>query len=105
MVKISLGFHKGVSTEDCIHEVIKGINKLKEYDKNNFVLAISLDIKGAFDYLEWSSIIYAIEKKNSPKYIVDIIKSYLSNRKISIGNAAKSLTRGCPQGGVLSAPV
>lgn len=45
----------------------------------------------------------AMDQKEVPKYVQNIIISYLSNRNVSAGNKSRKLTRGCPQGGVLSA--
>lgn len=100
-----LGFRKKVTTGDCIKKVIGSIETLKENPINNYTIVVSLEIKGAFDHIEWPCIIRALEKKGLHIYITNIVKSYLSDRRITFGEAKKALTRGCPRGGVLSAPL
>jgi retron-type reverse transcriptase len=94
------GFTPQKSTLDAINNVInlaKRQLKLKQ-----FLLIISLDIKGAFDNAFWSYILYQLFIKNTPKNLYGLIRSYLSDREvILIINdlmANKSIDRGCGQG-------
>lgn len=98
------GFRTGRSTIDTIKKVRKIIkNKL---DKELEVVAVSLDIKNAFNSIEWGVIRKAMEKKKLPEYLQKIIGDYLKNRKITwIGRDGnryyKKVERGAPQGSVL----
>jgi hypothetical protein len=65
-----------------------------------------LDIKGAFDHATHRSITTALRDKSCPTHLVDIITSYLSDRSavflINQTVNEANISRGCPQGSVLS---
>lgn len=70
------------------------------------VVAISPDIKNAFNSLEWGEINYTLRRGKFPFYLRNIIYSYLNERKITwIGKDGKKhrrkVERGVPQGSVL----
>lgn len=96
------GFRVGKSTCDAIlqtRQIIDGYTL-----EGKYCAAISMDIKNAFNSLPWNCIVAALENKDVPFYIVDIIKDYLSNRSAVKGNGyAKSYQMSCgvPQGSVL----
>nr|CAH7735162.1 unnamed protein product [Callosobruchus chinensis] len=70
------------------------------------VLAIFLDIEGAFDNMSTGSIVSRLESRGTDKTIIRWIRNMLSNRKAEAslcGDIREVKTeRGCPQGGVLS---
>lgn len=97
-------FRTGRSTIDAIIKVRETIeNKL---NKDLEVVAVSLDIKNAFNSIEWGEIKRAVKRKKLPVYIQKIIGDYLAHRRIVwIGGDGKrqyrKVERGVPQGSVL----
>lgn len=99
------GFREGKCTIDAL-------NLAKEFidtacAKKKFTVAISIDIRNAFNTLPWKSIFTQMERKDFPPYLVDIIRSYFYNRKITYpdynGNILSRIVFvGVPQGSVLS---
>lgn len=74
--------------------------------EGRFVMAVSLNVKNAFNSIEWMEINRAIKKKGFPRYLREIIKDYLRDRSIVwIGNDGrkhhKKIGRGVPQGTIL----
>ena len=74
--------------------------------RNQYALAVFLDIQGAFDNIKPSSIIDALLKRKVSESIVYWYKHYLENRQIMIEvkgvKVKRHLVLGVPQGGVLS---
>lgn len=102
--KNQYGFRKGKSTIEAIMRFREIVTEKQK--KGLEVLAISLDIKNAFNSIEWGEIQRAIKRKGFPGYIQNIIGGYLSDRRIVwIGNdggkRSKTVERGVPQGSVL----
>lgn len=93
------GFRKGRSCEDCLLECNKRLERMKSSAK--VVVAVSLDIKGAFDHMLYGHILDGLEKFEVPEYIRKIIRSYLYERTIEYGGITRALECGCPQGSVL----
>ncbi|KAI5750180.1 hypothetical protein M8J76_013460 [Diaphorina citri] len=95
------GFVKGRGTVDCMMRLMKEIDASEE----KYVGAIFLDIRGAFNNLWWPAVIRACNIKKFPKSLVDLISSYLSDRKLVFRSkyieTGKTLTKGCPQGSIL----
>ena len=94
------GFRPQRSTEDAINIIV---SKRKEILNNNkFGLFVSLDVAGAFDSAWWSLILVSLKKFDIPNNLIDILKSYFTNRKAKLSicgeTSEKSLSRGCPQG-------
>lgn len=101
--KDQFGFVVGRSTIDAI-ERVKAIT-MGHIGKGMQVMAVSLDIRNAFNSLEWTEI-RAMEKKRFPIYLRKIIANYLNDRSIVwIGKDAvkhnRKVERGVPQGSVL----
>jgi hypothetical protein len=80
----------------------------KAYLRGDFVIAVFLDIKGAFDCIKPSAIIAALRRQGVPDNIIKWFQNYLNNRtcKCSIGDTIVTalLTLGTPQGSILSPP-
>lgn len=96
------GFTKHKSTITALNDLI---NKTKLLRKQHIAI-ISFDFAGAFDNAHWPTIIQNLKDNNTPNYIINIIISYLYKRKITLKynnhSVNKCLSKGCPQGGVLS---
>ena len=69
-------------------------------------LGVFFDIQGAFDNVLADKVIAGMRKKDIPEIIITWYGYYLKNRSVtmSLGDkeVCRSLTRGTPQGGILS---
>lgn len=83
------GFRAGKSTVDATLQVVKTAESTIAGKK--FCLAVSLDIENAFNLMLWQRIIDSLQKTNTPKYLVKIIDSYLSDRKIQMETATQTV--------------
>ena len=95
---------KGRSTETALHCIVSKIEKslnFKEYS-----LVAFLDIEGAFNNVNPSAITTALTDLGVIDPIVDLIKNLLTSRVVgsSMGSSStqRYVSRGTPQGGVLS---
>ena len=100
-------YKEGVSTENALHKVTYKIEKA--LSKNNYALAVFLDISGAFSNAKISEMIKDLEDRGVEKQVVKWIGSILSERNITttLAGAAisKKATRGTPEGAKLSPPI
>lgn len=96
------GFTAGKSTIDAIISVRQSV----ESSESHYVLAVFLDISGAFDNAWWPIILLKLKARGCPSNIYSLIASYFINgsTKLQLGHydSCKRLTKGCPQGSVLS---
>lgn len=98
------GFREGYSTVEALMEVNDYIELASA--NQEYVLAIGLDIKNAFNTIRWSGIKHAMVKRNFPGYLVRIIDSYLFERFIVFKGCDgamhyRKVYAGVPQGSVL----
>ncbi len=74
--------------------------------KKQFALGVFLDIQGAFDNVSIDAVIKGMKNKNLPNIFINWYSSYLSYRTVTVDHEGtrvkRFLTRGTPQGGVLS---
>ena len=102
--KSQYGFRRGVSTETALHKVVRKIEKTLM--NQGIALGTFLDIEGAFDNVAFKAIERALHAKLRDKRTVDWIMFTITNRKVTTKLLGESLTimvtRGCPQGGILS---
>lgn len=104
------GFRKSRSTIDAVNMVKKiatnaiAGTRWKEGSKQ-YCAVVTLDVKNAFNSANWNYIKRALFKIEAPVYILDIITSYFTNRKLMYysesGTEFYSITAGVPQGSVL----
>lgn len=96
------GFTAGKSTIDATISVRQSV----EMAETNYVLGVFLDISGAFDNAWWPIILLKLKARGCYSNIYSIIVSYFINgsTKLQLGHcsSSKRLTKGCPQGSVLS---
>ena len=64
---------------------------------------VSFDIQRAFDSASWSVIVEEMKNMSVPTYLVNIVSSYLSNRRNRLlgTDLTFEIKQGCPQGSVL----
>ena len=97
------GFMKNRSTVSALRIIT---NLVLEKKADHKVAVIAIDISGAFDNAFWPAIIKRLDSQNVPASLISIIKSYLNGREMVFDyqgrTVKKFLTKGTPQGGVLS---
>ena len=95
---------KGKSTETALHKAVSCLEE--SLDRKEFSLAAFLDIEGAFNNVEASAIMKGLEAVEVPGGLRIWIEHMLTSRIVStdIGSSGikRSVTRGTPQGGVIS---
>lgn len=88
-------------------EALAAIQQVRERNRNHSrkELVVSLDIKGAFNAVTHRSIILAMSKYGCPDNLLNILKSYLTDRTVSITingeKVTRPMNRGVVQGSVL----
>jgi len=99
------GLRKGISTETAVNMVMgiaaqAAVGPL--HDKKLCVL-VTLDVRNAFNSLQWPVIDRALAEKATPHYLVHMIRSWLSDRELLVGENSliKKVTCGVLQGSVL----
>jgi len=99
------GFRKGISTVSAIEVVTKLASQAASgtWRQKKLCVLVTLDVKNAFNSLQWPVIDEALRKKDTPEYLVLMIRSWLSERQLLVGDQRniKTVTCGVPQGSVL----
>lgn len=99
------GFRSGRSTDDALRLLQERL--VAAVDKGRFAVAVSLDIRNAFNTIGWRTVREALIRMDFPPYLRRILGSYLSARSLhlcddSTGDPVTTgVTRGVPQGSVL----
>lgn len=98
------GFRRGRSTVDAIGFVRQTMESA--FQEGCVVIAISIDIRNAFNSIPWDTIGRALRKHRIPHYLRRIVRSYLFQRRISFPVESgdieeRSVEGGVPQGSVL----
>jgi len=98
------GFREGLSTTDALDAVTNHIRE--KIEEGRVVIAVSLDIKNAFNSLSWRAIRWALERRGYPEYLRRVLDYYLSDwcveYPICTGELrSRRVVRGVPQGSVL----
>lgn len=92
------GFRKGKSTL----KALEWIKKRVENTPKRWLIIITIDVRNAFNSLSWEKTIKALKDMKISKYLVNLIQSYLSERKLIITNKNRiGMSAGVPQGSVL----
>ncbi|KAL4104231.1 hypothetical protein QTP88_019540 [Uroleucon formosanum] len=98
------GFRNGIGTETAIAKVLE-LAELAATGpgQKNLCVLVALDVKNAFNTLRWPVIDEALRMKKTPEYLVEMFRSWLSDRTLLTGEemAPRSVTCGIPQGSVL----
>lgn len=98
------GFKRETSTIDAILELEKIVKPI--INKGGVAIAISIDIKNAFNSIPWPIIKKSVRDKGFPVYLSKIIDNYLTDRTIAYENSRGdrkviTMQAGVPQGSVL----
>ena len=95
-------YQEGKSTDAALKKLFNQVKK----NYRNYSLAAFIDISGAFDNTSHDSICNALERKGVDRKTITWINSMLRERQAitTLGSSMQKfyVTRGCPQGGVLS---
>ena len=96
------GFRLGRSTVDAI---TKFREKVEQMSEKKYVLAIALDISGAFDNVCWQNVLHELKRRGCPDNLYQLTRSYFPDRTVQIVGkneaVSKPVTKGYPQGSVL----
>ncbi|GBM26851.1 Putative protein in type-1 retrotransposable element R1DM [Araneus ventricosus] len=97
------GFREGRSCDLAIQNIV---DIIREKSQTHHIALISLDIKSAFDNMNWSVLFKLFDDLNFPKFFRNFIFHYLNNRTVSFSNEIVTISRacfrGCPQGSVVA---
>lgn len=98
------GFRPGRSTVHAIEKVTEiannEINKGRSRTRK-LCIVVTLDIRNAFSSASWRQIIETVTDNGVSPYLVNVIKSYLHDRRVESGNIVFSMSAGVPQGSIL----
>lgn len=98
------GFRRSRSTTHAIEEVLQAAKEAGggTVQDRNLCILITLDVKNAFNSAPWRLIDAALRRYAVPDYLVKVLRSYMSNRELLIGEEfGMPVTCGVPQGSVL----
>ena len=97
-------FTRGRSTDTALAMLVDRLESATL--RNEHALAVFFDIEGAFDNVRPEMVEKAMKQHNFPDLIVRWYTYYINNRKVKLNlfgqEHCRALTRGVPQGGVLS---
>lgn len=101
------GFRKARSTIDAIGKVTEIARTAIEMKgaRRKYCAIITLDVRNAFNSANWSRIIQTLLRLGAPNYLMSVISSYFTNRKLCYstneGTKTYNVSAGVPQGSVL----
>ncbi|GIY45063.1 probable RNA-directed DNA polymerase from transposon BS [Caerostris darwini] len=93
------GFRRKKSTITAIQNIKSFVNQAS--DENKMVCLISLDIKNAFNSVNWNLLKSKISKLPIPSYLIQILFDFLNNRCVLYEGEKISYNQGIPQGSCL----
>lgn len=97
------GFREGRSTEHAIMAALDRVREVK--NRGHYQVLISVDIKGAFDNIQWDFIKTTIRNAQIESGFIPLVDSYPSNRKVLFMDRNKAVkfavSKGCPHGSCL----
>ena len=99
------GFRKGRSTLDQLARLQHDVNLAK--NRGHSVLAIFLDLQAAFDLSWHTGVLYKLKEHGITGNCFQYLRNFLEGRKIQVKvgsslSEIETLTRGTPQGAILS---
>ena len=95
---------------DTMGKLLEVVNTAKTVNQDNwrkkgFCAVILLDVRNAFNSIKWERIMKALEKRETLEYLLRMVDSYLSDRKLEYetdqGKKEYAVTAVVPQGSVL----
>jgi hypothetical protein len=99
------GFIKGKSSNDAVLKLQQEILSAINFPSDKFCLAISLDIRNAFNSIGWTEVMAAIDALEVPVYLKRILGDYFQGRtaetQVGKNRVEVRVTCGVPQGSVV----
>lgn len=99
------GFREGRSTEDAMTAILRVAKGAAHgaVQHRDLCAMVSLDVRNAFNTASWIKIDAALRKKRTPPYLIRLIRSYLEDRYLLVGEELnpRKVTCGVPQGSVI----
>lgn len=65
-------------------------------DPDSISVLIAFDIRNAFNTAPWNEIVKSLRNMQTPEYLTRMIESYLSHRRLLIGDVKMELSCGFP---------
>ena len=97
-------FRGGRSTETALTDLVERIEGA--FSRKEYAIGVFLDIQGAFDNVTAKAIVEGMKGKHLPDNLIKWYHHYVTNRSMNVNHngveITRYLTRGTPQGGVLS---
>lgn len=75
----------------AIQKVVEFLNKYKADRKNTCV--VTLDLQSAFNNIWWYTVLYELAEEGCPRNLYQLVKSYVSDRKIRLQKESGWITR------------
>jgi len=91
-------------TMDAIHQVLCAVRAAGRgaVQNRDLCVLITIDVKNAFNTAPWQLIYAALRRCATPDYIINILRSYMDNGELIVGeNDRPPVTCGVSQGSVL----
>ena len=80
--------------------VRQATNKAAQHKE--FCVPVTIDVRNAFNVARWPGILADMERRDVDRYLIEVVRSYLTNRTVIVGERSRlRLTCGVPQGSVL----
>lgn len=101
------GFREGRQTVDAIMRVVVAAEHAASFSKQcrRLCAVIAIDVKNAFNSASWQNILDELRRRGIDEGLINLIASYLSERKIWMEaegiSKTKEINSGVPQGSVL----
>jgi len=97
------GFRRGRSAIDAVEKVLSIVNsnESRPWRRRDLCAIVSIDVANAFNTVPWDKIGDALISKNTPTYLIRIIRDYLRERLLLTGVGGINVTSGVPQGSVI----
>ncbi|KAJ3661624.1 hypothetical protein Zmor_006012 [Zophobas morio] len=103
LAETQYGFKAGRSTTDAMmdaREYARGAN-VGTWGTRRFCVMVTVDVRNAFNTVSWSRILERLVSMGVEPYLVNVVRSYLSDRVVQTEMGEFEMTAGVPQGSVL----
>jgi len=102
--KFQFGFRSNHSTVQQLFRITEHIST--SFEKHCHTGAVFIDVSKAFDKVWHEGLLFKLKSFNTPKYLFNIINSFLTNRQFSVKinenfSDLRSISAGVPQGSKL----
>jgi len=84
---LQFGFRRSRSTTDAIHQVLCAARAAGSgaVQNRDLCVLVTIDVKNAFNTAPWQLIDAALRRCAAPDYIINILRSYMDNRELIVG--------------------